>query len=216
MDNRFGEYKQLRAEHPLYPAKCVLEQIKRGRVQYVKEQLRGWSFDAVTDLSSGQTTRIDTPDGGAIRVTLHHTETPSDILEDMCDVEGVRRWDEVHTGVVSHVTGVYVIRSGGYMLRVTMKYGMETPYYSRNGQSKQVAFELAVSGRRDQLDYVEAVLRGDVYHVGLTVLVLDPNGKKVGEDSLWGIELSANDSADYLKEVAEEMYFELVGGRLYN
>ena len=95
---------------------------------------------------------------------------------------------------------------------VTMKDSLGTAYYSRYGQSKQVAFELAVGGRRDQLSYIEEVLRGDVYHVGLTVLVLDPIGKKVGEDSLWGIELSANDSADYLKEVAEEMYFELVGG----
>ena len=212
MGNTFDEYKELRAKCPLWEARFALAQIKRDRVQYVKEQLRGWSFDAVTDLSSGETAQIDTPDGGAIRVTLHHGETFHEILDDMCDVEEISRWDDVRTGVVSHVTGVYVINSRGDRLRVTMKDSLGTAYYSRYGQSKQVAFELAVGGRRDQLSYIEEVLRGDVYHVGLTVLVLDPNGKKVGEDSLWGIELNANDSAGYLKEVAEEMYFELVGG----
>lgn len=211
MNNKFDEYKALRAEHPLRAAKCVLAQIKRGQVQYVKEQLRGWSFDAVTDLSSGQTTQIDLPDGGAIRVTLHHDESPVS-AEGMCDIEHIHRREVVHAGVVSHVTGEYVLCSRGDCLRVTMKDSLGTAYYSRYGQSKQVAFELAVGERRQQLSYVEEVLCGDAYLVGLTVHVLNPAGKTVGEDSLWGIELNVNDPLDYLKGVAEEMYFGVVGG----
>lgn len=74
-------------------------------------------------------------------------------------------------------------------------------YYQKNGESKGPARLRALRAIDEELQLAEEYLNGNRYYAGMIVKVYW-KGKKWGEDSLWGLDLSVYNSRneDYLRE----------------
>ncbi len=177
-----------------------------------KVALRGWDFDAELVLSRTREILAWASENNHYGYTVavfSALDYDGDKLEGVCSTmaRGYARLD-VQPGqrVVSHEEGVYVL---GDVVVQLEDHGPGTTYYRKNGAAKQPAVERCVEDQLRTLDWVEKILKGDVYYVGLEVRIYELGADTTGNDylaeaALWGVEATP----EHVGEVLNELFYE--------
>ena len=177
-----------------------------------KVALRGWDFDAETVLSCAAETSkrtYEASDGRYTVAVFSALDYDSAPLEGVCSTtrKGYARLDvQPEQRVVSHEDGVYVL---GDVVVQLEDHGPGTAYYRKKGMAKQPAIERCVEDQLRTLDWVEKILKGDVYYVGLEVRIYELGADTTGNDylaeaTLWGVEATPERVGEALNELFDE------------
>lgn len=195
-----------------YSSKDAVTSVRYRLTERAKVALRGWDFDAELVLS-GTRERLawaseNTHYGYTVAV-FSALDYDGDNLEGVCSTMamGYARLDvQPEQRVVSHEDGKYVL--GDVVVQMEDQF-LDTAYYRKKGMAKQPAIERCVEDQLRTLDWVEKVLNGGVYYVGLEVRIYELGADTEGADCLaeaavWGVEATP----EYVGEVLNELFDE--------
>lgn len=195
-----------------YSSKEAVTSARYELTQRAKVALRGWDFDAELVLSRTRESLAWASANNHYGYTVavfSALDYYGDKLEGVCSTvaRGYAHLD-VQPGqrVVSHEEGEYVL---GDVVVQLENHSLDTAYYRKKGMAKQPAIERCVEDQLRTLDWVEKVLNGDVYYVGLEVRIYEAGADTEGDDclaeaSLWGVE----ETPEYVGEVLNELFDE--------
>lgn len=195
-----------------YSSKEAVTSARYRLTERAKVALRGWDFDAELVISCAAEAfkrTYEVSDGRYTVAVFSALDYDSAPLEGICSTtrKGHARLD-VQPGqrVVSHEGGKYVL---GNMVVQLEDHGPGTTYYRKKGMAKQPAVERCIEDQLRTLDWVEKVLNGDVYYVGLEVRLYEAGADTDGDDclaeaTLWGVEATP----EHVGEVLNELFYE--------
>lgn len=195
-----------------YSSKDAVTSARYRLTERAKVALRGWDFDAELVLSRTRESLAWASENthyGYTVVVFSALDYDGDKLEGVCSTMARRyaRLDvQPEQRVVSHEEGVYVL--GDVVVQMEDHF-LDTAYYRKKGMAKQPAVERCVEDQLRTLDWVEKILTGDVYYVGLEVRIYELGADTTGNDylaeaSLWGVEATP----EYVGEVLNELFDE--------
>lgn len=195
-----------------YSSKDAVTSARYRLTERAKVALRGWDFDAELVLNRTKENLAWASENNHYGYTVavfSALDYDGDKLEGVCSTMArgyARLGERPGRRVVSHEDGVYVL--GDVVVKMEDHFP-DTAYHRKQGMAKQPAIERRVEDQLRTLDWVEKILTGDVYYVGLEVRIYELGADTTGNDylaeaTLWGVEATP----EYVGEVLNELFDE--------